>query len=294
MVDLELYRIFYEVAKAGNITQASNILNISQPAVTKHIKNLESQLGSPLFYRNRKGVVLNESGKKLYIYIKQALELVNIGEQQVKDFKQLKRGTLKMGVSTTLTKKYLLKYIEEYHKKHPNIIIEISTDPTCQLKEKLRDGQIDFIIAKMPEEKEYDLDYIELGKLEDVFIVNKEYEELINKKVTLDKLSEYPILLQKEPSSSRELIEKFFKDNNIKMRSIMNIASSNLLIDFVKIGFGVGVVTKEYVKEEIKNKELFVVDIKPKLKVRNFGIIKLKDNILTYSAQEMIKLISKK
>lgn len=294
MVDLELYRIFYEVAKAGNITQASNILNISQPAVTKHIKNLESQLGSPLFYRSRKGVVLNESGKKLYKYIKQALELINIGEQQVKDFKQLKRGTLKMGVSTTLTKKYLLKYIEEYHKKYPNIIIEISTDPTCQLKDKLRDGQIDFIIAKMPEEKEYDLEYLELGKLEDTFIVNKDYKELINKEIKVEDLKEYPILLQKEPSSSRELIEQYFKENNIKMKSIMNIASSNLLIDFVKIGFGVGVTTKEYVKEELKNKELFIVNVKPKLKTRYFGVIKLKDNILTYSAQEMIKLLSKK
>ncbi len=294
MVDLELYRIFYEVAKAGNITQASNILNISQPAVTKHIKNLESQLGSPLFYRSRKGVVLNESGKKLYKYIKQALELINIGEQQVKDFKQLKKGTLKMGVSTTLTKKYLLKYIEEYHKKHPNIIIEISTDPTCQLKEKLRDGQIDFIIAKMPEEKENDLDYLKLGKLEDTFIVNKDYKELINRKVDIKELKNYPILLQKSPSSSREFVEQFFKDNNIEMKSIMNIASSNLLIDFVKIGFGVGIITKEYVKEELEKKELFIVDIKPKMKIRNFGIIKLKDNILTYSAQEMIKLLSQK
>ncbi len=70
MVDLELYRIFYEVAKAGNITQASNALNISQPAVTKHIKNLEYQLGATLFIRNRKGVILTESGKKLFVYIK--------------------------------------------------------------------------------------------------------------------------------------------------------------------------------------------------------------------------------
>lgn len=294
MVDLELYRIFYEVAKAGNITQASNILNISQPAVTKHIKNLEAQIGSPLFYRSRKGVVLNDSGKKLYKYIKQALELITIGEQQVNEYRQLKKGTLKMGVSTTLTKKYLLKYIEEYHKKYPNIIIEISTDPTCQLKEKLRDGQIDFIIAKMPEEKEYDLDYIELGKLEDIFVVNKDYKKLIGEKVTIEELIEYPILLQKEPSSSRELIEQYFKDNNIKMKSTMNIASSNLLIDFVKIGFGVGVTTKEYVKEELNNKELFIVNVTPKLKTRNFGIIKLKDNILTYSAQEMMNLLSKK
>ena len=146
MVDLELYRIFFEVAKTGNITQASNNLNISQPAVTKHIKNLEFQLGCSLFIRTRKGVTLTENGKKLFLYVKQALDLINNGEHVIKDMRNLKQGTLKIGVSTTLTKKYLFKYIEIFHKKYPNITIEISTDPTCQLKEELRDGKIDFII----------------------------------------------------------------------------------------------------------------------------------------------------
>ena len=60
MINLELYRIFYVVAETKNITKASEILNISQPAVTKHIKNLEDQLGNPLFIRTKKGVILND------------------------------------------------------------------------------------------------------------------------------------------------------------------------------------------------------------------------------------------
>ena len=68
-MNLELYRIFYVVAEMKNITKASEILNISQPAVTKHIKNLEDQLGTPLFIRTKKGVVLNEYGKKIFVHI---------------------------------------------------------------------------------------------------------------------------------------------------------------------------------------------------------------------------------
>ena len=291
MIDLELYRIFMEVAKTGNITQASNNLNISQPAVTKHIKNLEYQLGASLFIRTRKGVTLNENGKKLFLYIKQALDLINKGEQEVRNLQKLNYGTLKIGVSTTLTKKYLLKYIKKYHELYPNIIIEISTNPTNQLKESLREGKLDFIIAKMPDYQDNDLDYIELGELEDAFIVNKDYIELTKGEISLNKLLEYPILLQKQPSSSREFIEQYFHENNAEVKSIMNIASSNLLIEFVKIGYGVGVITKQYVLDELKNKELFVVNVNPKLKVRHFGIIKLKDNVLSFSAEEMIKLI---
>ena len=291
MVDLELYKIFYEVAKTGNITQASYNLNISQPAVTKHIKNLEYQLGCSLFIRNRTGVLLNDNGKKLYLYVKQALSLITDGERVIKSMNDLEKGKLKIGISTTLTKKFLLKYIKEFHKLYPNIIIEISTDPTSELKEKLRDGKIDFILAKMPGYQEHDLEYEKFGKLEDIFVVNKDYPDLINKEVTIKELIEYPILLQKQPSSSREFIEDYFKENNVTIKSIMDIASSNLLIDFVKIGYGVGVVTKQYVQEELDNKELFKINVTPKLKVRNFGMIKLKDNILSKSAEVMINLI---
>lgn len=292
MIDLELYRIFYEVAKAGNITLAANNLNISQPAVTKHIKNLEYQLNCSLFVRNHKGVILTEGGKRLYLNIKQALQLIENGENEIKKLTELKQGTLKIGISTTLTKKYLMNYIRTYHNLYPNIIIEISTDPTSQLKDQLREGKIDFILAKIPEEEENDLEYVDLGELEDIFIANNNYSELKNKIINVNELVKYPILLQKEPSSSRELMEEYFKRNQVKVQSIMNIASSNLLIDFVKIGYGIGVVTKQYVKEELEAKELFEVKVNPPFKKRHFGIIKLKNTIISSSAKAMINLIT--
>lgn len=292
MIDLELYRIFYEVAKAGNITLAANNLNISQPAVTKHIKNLESQLNCSLFVRNHKGVILTEGGKRLYLNIKQALQLIENGENEIKKLTELKQGTLKIGISTTLTKKYLMNYIRTYHNLYPNIIIEISTDPTSQLKDQLREGKIDFILAKIPEEEENDLEYVDLGELEDIFIANNNYSELKNKIINVNELVKYPILLQKEPSSSRELMEEYFKRNQVKVQSIMNIASSNLLIDFVKIGYGIGVVTKQYVKEELEAQELFEVKVNPPFKKCHFGIIKLKNTIISSSAKAMINLIT--
>lgn len=67
MVDFELYRIFKIVADEENLTKASEILHISQPAVTKHIKNLENELNTQLFKRSKYGMILNENGKKLYL-----------------------------------------------------------------------------------------------------------------------------------------------------------------------------------------------------------------------------------
>lgn len=293
MVNLELYRIFYEVAKASNITVASQNLNISQPAVTKHIKDLENTLGTALFIRNRKGVILTESGKKLFFYIKQAMDLISYAEKELEDMQNMYKGTLRIGVGTTLTKKYLLKYIKEYHKLYPNITIEISTDPTDELKEKLKLGMIDFIIAKMPPYKDSDYQYTTLGKLEDIFVGNETYKELENKKISLEELSVYPILLQKKPSSSREYIDAICKERNVELKSIMNIASSNLLIDFVKIGYGIGFVTKQYVLNELENNEFIEIQVEPPLPPREFGIIELKDNFLSFSAEAMLELIKR-
>ena len=81
-VNFELYRIFYVVANAGNITKASKELCISQPAVTKQIKQLEDQLGGELFIRTKRGVVLTEEGKEFYKYIKHAIEYINNAENK--------------------------------------------------------------------------------------------------------------------------------------------------------------------------------------------------------------------
>ncbi len=293
MINLELYRVFYEVADMGNITKASLKLHISQPAVTKHIKNLEDELGGPLFIRTKKGVILNEAGQAMFILVKQALGLIKKAEKKCQALENLEAGTIRIGISTTLTKKYLLPYIKSFHKLYPNIIIEISTDPTSEMIKLMKKGIIDFIIAKIPTGLDNELDYIPLGEQEYVFVINDDYKELLNKKLSLLAIAHYPILLPKQPSNSRQTIDEYCLDNNIKINTIMNIASSNLLIDFAKIGYGIGFTTKQYIENELKNNELFILDIYPKLKKNKFGIIKLKNNILPFSCKNFIDTIIK-
>ena len=103
-IDFELYRVFYVVANNRNITKASEELNISQPAISKSIKNLEEQLGGQLFIRTKRGVVLTEEGREFYNYIKQAIEYINNAENKFIDLVNLETGCIKIGISSTLTK----------------------------------------------------------------------------------------------------------------------------------------------------------------------------------------------
>lgn len=292
MINLELYRIFYVVAETKNITKASEILNISQPAVTKHIKNLEEQLGNPLFIRTKKGVILNEYGEKIFLNVKQALNLLSESEKEISKYKSLNKGTIKIGISTTLARKYLLKYIKKFHETYTNIVIDIYTDATKDLIKQLKNGVIDIIISKFPQNRDNDLEYIYLGKTKYIFVANEEYSFLLNKTIPIKKLVNYPLLLQKTPSNSRDNIEKYLKENNIHIEPKMNIASSNLLVDFIRLGYGIGYVTKLYVEEELKEKKLLEIKVVPDTDEISYGIILLKNNVMTSHCKKFIDYLT--
>ncbi len=290
-MNYDWWKIFYEIACAKSISKASDILHISQPALTKQIQNLENYLNSKLFIRTQKGVLLTSVGERILKDVKNGLNALELAEKKINSLNNLTEGTIRLGISTTLAKSFLMPYIRAFHQKHSKIVFEISTDPTSTLKKELKRGHLDFIIAKFPLKINDDLEYIKINYLHDIFIVSKDYQELINKSVSLQELANYPILLQKQPSSSRDYIEDYCSKNNIKLKSIMEIASSNLLIDFAKIGYGIGVVTKEYVQKELEKEELFEINIEPQIKKREFGIIMLKDNYLSKSSNEFINTL---
>ena len=292
MVNLELYRIFYVVAKEKNITKASQVLNISQPAVTKHIKNLEYALGEELFIRTKKGVILNEYGKKIFLNVKNALNLIEDAENDLEDAKNSHSATIKIGISTTLVKEYLIDYIEKYHDKYPNIIFDIHTDSTYDLIKKLKIGEIDFILSKFPNNIDYDLNYQKIGSMEYIFVASKKYNKLTKKNICVKDLENYDILVQKYPSNSRKSIDLFFKENNLNIIPKMNIASSNLLISFVKMGYGIGYVTDMYVQSELNKKELYKINLNVPNKKVDFGIITLKNNVLIKDCNNFINTLT--
>jgi DNA-binding transcriptional LysR family regulator len=290
-MNLELWKFFYEVAIAKNISRASEKLHISQPALTKHIKNLEEYLNCKLFIRSQKGVLLTEEGRVIFEDIENALKLFEVAEKKIRADNNLLSGKIRIGISTTLTKSFLMPYIRKFHMKYPNIIFEISTDPTSTLKNFLKKGKIDFIIAKFPPKMKDEFCYKKLGNMQDIFIASKEYKDLTNQKLTLKELTNFPILLQKQPSSSRECFELYCQENHVKLKTVMEIASSNLLIDFAKIGYGIGLVTKEYVKKELEQNELFEINITPKIPLRDFGIIYLNYDYLTKASIAFLKTL---
>ena len=291
-IDFELYRVFYVVANNGNITKASRELNISQPAISKSIKNLEEQLGGCLFVRTKRGVILTNEGKEFYNYIKQAMEYIMSAENKFTDLINLKVGCIKIGISTTLTKEFLIPYLEKFHSIYPKIDIQIITNLTNDLIPKLKNGIIDLIILNL-NDKDYgsDLEIKKLKEIHDYFVVGKKYKDLVNKELTLSDLNNYPLILQAPNSSTREFLDNFTKDHGITLKPNIELASYTLVTEFTKIGFGIGYVTKEYIKDLIKNNILFELKIKEKIPSRYIGIALSKNHMPNFATKKLIEII---
>lgn len=293
-INFELYRIFYVVANKKNITKAAEELFISQPAVSKAIKKLENNLGGKLFNRTKKGVVLTEEGKEFYNYIKIALEYINNAENKFNDLINLETGTIKIGVSATLTKYFLTPFLEKFHDLHPKINIQIDTNITKVLFDKLKNGLLDLVILNLPYKKENDIKIIKCKNIQDAFYANKNYENLKNKELSLNELNNYPLVLQAKGSNTRTFLDDVAKENNVTLNPNMELASYSLVTEFTKIGFGIGYLTKEYIQDELKNKELFEIKLKEKIPRRSIGIAYSNKNLPSFATKEMIRIITKK
>ena len=172
--NLNNYVIFHTVAKAGNISKAANQLYISQPAISKSISKLEAELGTALFSRSSKGVVLTEEGQVLYEYVERAFDSLNMGEENLKNYKELGIGHIRIGVSTSLCKHILLDYLKDFIRENPNIKFSIDCHSTINTIKLLRNEDIDIGLicnTELPK----GIVYSPIREIHDVFVASPEY-----------------------------------------------------------------------------------------------------------------------
>ena len=203
-INYEAYKIFYAVAIHGSISKAADALYISQPAITKCIQKLESELEITLFNRSPKGVTLTENGKVFFDFIKNGVESFMNGEHKLSSLKNLDSGVIKIGASATVTKYFLLPFIEKFHNLYPNIDISITNHLTHTLISLLKNGSLDLLIVNLPTESDNTLQITPCCTLNDCFAGNIKYKNQINKKISIGELVENEELAGRRASSRED------------------------------------------------------------------------------------------
>lgn len=291
-INYELYKTFDVVANCSTITEASKKLNISQPAVTKAIKNLEWQLNGSLFIRNKNGIKLTENGKKFYNYIKPALSQIADAEKLFNNISKIDTSDIKIGTSNTILKYYLMNYLKTYSLSFPKINISIEESYTPNLINMVKNGNIDIAIiyANENDSKLDGLKVYNLKKLHYCLIGNKKYKKYYNKKISFSEIKNENLILNSINPIQTSLLNSNESDY-LKYNAHINLASHSLVYEFVKEGFGLGVVIKEFIEDKLDTKDLYEIKLIEKFEPVNLIMIINKSIFPTYATSQLMDII---
>lgn len=290
-INLEHYRIFYYVASCQSFTQAATKLCISQPAVSQSIKLLEKSLGSSLFVRVPKGVKLTPEGEVLFRYIKKGYETIRMGETHFQKMLDLENGEIRIGASDMTLQFYLLPFLEQFHKKYPKIKVNVTNAPTPETIEYLLDGKIDFGIVSNPFPETDGLIVREVEAIQDVFIANQRYEELKDQVHSYGILQDYPLICLEPKTSTRAYMDAFLKENGVVLEPEFELATSEIIVQFVLRGLGIGHVVRNFAKKQMEAGELFELTFDNPIPERKMCIITNDTNPMSKAAQHLLDMI---
>lgn len=270
MVNFELYRIFKIVADEENITKASIKLNISQPAITTHIKNLERILNMNLFERTNTGVKLTHNGKDIYEDIKGHIEaLENIYK------KYGEKRNIYIGIHAAMLNTEFDKKIQDSLNAENINIMNYNADEMLQ---KIENQEIDMAISKKhPKYNNAKTDFISLGKLHDVLVCSFN-SVWINKELTKEDFKNIEIYLPRHNSITEINFFNSVGVDESEFKNTRNISYISMLNE-IKDSDKIGLITKEYIKEELKNKSIVEIKTDFQIKPIEYGIYYNKENV---------------
>ena len=289
-LNYELYKVFYQVAVDLSFSKAAEKLFISQSAVSQNIKNLEKELETKLFIRSTKNVQLTEAGKILFEHIEPAFNLIENGEKSIKEINALKRGEIHIGANDTISKDYLLPYLKKFHQLYPEIQIQITNRTSSTCIELLKQNKVDLIISNLPNPKITDqMEFKEIFSFNDIFIASDEFKQLRRRKISLEDLKNYPLLMLEAKTTTRKFLEKSLTEMGINIEAAVELGSVDLLIEMTKIGLGIAFVP-EYCLN-LKKEEIFELKTKEKLPARKLAVVKNKNIPLSNAAEKFLQLL---
>lgn len=270
-------RVFYSVATFSSFTKAAEEMFITQPAVTKNIKELESELGIRLFNRISNKITLTEAGKLLLHYTEHVLTLDKKFMFDLGVLKQKFSGDLKLGASTTIGQYVLPPILAKFKMEQPEMELSLLNDNTQRIETALIEKILDLGIVE-GNSKNSQLKYIPFIKDEIVAIAHSSQPLFEKDEITLDEFKEIPLVLRELGSGSLEVITEKLRLKDVKLKDlnvVMHLGSTESIKTFLANSNSIGLISINAVSKEIANGEFKIIDIADFEIVRNFYFIHL-------------------
>lgn len=256
--NLNLYKIFCTVAETRNYAEASERLFVTESTISSHIKNLENQLDTTLFYRERDGLKLTERGKELYNSINEKIKDIDFSVESFIQDNDISKAKITIGCPSHISNFYLARCITEAKKEYPNLRVDvIGASDYSGLIDRLQKHLLDFVIMDViPPEAKNEIKVKELKKIHNTFVYNQPL-----KIDNLKELENYNFILNYENSVSTKELFETLKQHKVSIKANLQADITEMRIEEAKEGLGIGYVMKEATEEAVKNKELYEVEL---------------------------------
>lgn len=293
--NLNLYHIFYTVAKNKNISLAAKELYISQPAISKAISKLENNLETTLFIRSSRGVTLTEEGAILFEQVRNAFTSINNGEEQLRKIARLGVSHLSIGVSITLCKYILLPYLKEFIKENPHVTISITCHPSLETIRDIENGITEIGLVGIPSDTGT-LHYEPVCEIQDTFVATDTYLKNLRIRengTRTSLLANANFMMLNKENISREYVDNYLTSHQITMNNILEINTMDLLIELAKIDLGIACVIRNFVKDDIKNGTFKELTFKRTIPKRRVGFVYREDMPMSDTMKKFMEFIER-
>ena len=290
-ISYDYYRIFYYVAKCGNITQAAKELANNQPNVTRVIKTLEQALGCSLFVRSHNGVVLTPEGDKLYAHVKIAVENIQAGEEELEHSKGLQKGIVSIAASEVALRCLLLPILNRYRRMYPGVQVKISNHSTPQAIFALRDGLADIAVVTTPLDNSDKIHIAKIREFQECAVCGDAYTSLLTSTLSFSDITEIPLICLSAGTKTYAFYTELFARYGLTIRPDIEAATADQILPMVRNNLGIGFVPEDFLSDTNENTGIHRLKLIQEIPPRYICLIRNKELPLSIAAKELEKMI---
>ena len=241
-MEIQQLEYFKVVAEMQHMTHAAESLNISQPALSKSISNIEHEVGVPLFDRQGRSISLNRYGKLFLESVDRILDEFEKAKKEITGIIKPGYGEVSFGFIHTLGMEIVPELMAAVPEIYPHMKFSLTQATSSNLMKRLEEGQIDLCLSQKIDSKAVDLDWIELWTEELFVIVPKNHPLANEKSIKLESIKDEPFISIKRGNALRQIVDQLFKEAKISMNSSFAGEEMHTVAGFVSAGLGVSLI----------------------------------------------------
>jgi len=268
-------KVFYTVAKYNSFTKASDILFMTQPAVTFQIKKLEDEFQTRLFRRVHNQIFLTEAGEILFKYSSRILENYEQAKEEILQTTEDLKGEIRIGAASLLGKYYLPKILGLFKQKHPEVTIMMNMGDSATIINSMKEQIFDLSIVSEPVSlKHFIIEPYFTDEI--VIIVKKDHPWAKRECLELEEILREPCVLREQGSGTREVFKRFLQDVGVsinRINTVLTLGSAEAVKSAIESGIGYGIISEIAVKNEIESQFLVKACVKDMKLTRRFLIV---------------------